>query len=119
MEWRLLDSRPIWIQLHEQITERIISGMYPMGEKLPSVRELASEAGVNPNTMQRALSQLDLEGLTETNRTSGRSVTKNGEMIERVRKKLAGEKIEVFLKGMAVLGFSKGNIIEFLRGEME
>ena len=100
MEWRLNDSRPIWIQLTEQLTERIASGVYPMGEKLLSVRELASEAGVNPNTMQRALSQLDSQGLTETNRTSGRTVTDNAEVLEQVRRKLAKDKIEAFLDGM-------------------
>ena len=117
MEWRLNDSRPIWIQLTEQLTERIASGVYPMGEKLLSVRELASEAGVNPNTMQRALSQLDSQGLTETNRTSGRTVTDNAEVLEQVRRKLAKDKIEVFLDGMEKLGFSRGEIIELLKGE--
>ena len=117
MEWRLNDSRPIWIQLTEQLTERIASGVYPMEKKLLSVRELASEAGVNPNTMQRALSQLDSQGLTETNRTSGRTVTDNAEVLEQVRRKLAKDKIEAFLDGMEKLGFSRGEIIELLKGE--
>lgn len=117
MEWRLNDSRPIWVQLTEQLTERIVSGVYPMGQKLLSVRELASEAGVNPNTMQRALSQLDSQGLTETNRTSGRTVTDNAEVLEQVRKKLARDKIEAFLEGMEKLGFSREEIIELLKGE--
>lgn len=117
MEWRLNDSRPIWVQLAEQLTERIVSGVYPMGSKLLSVRELASEAGVNPNTMQRALSQLDSQGLIETNRTSGRTVTDSSEIIEQVRKKLAEDKIEEFLIGMEKLGFSRSEIIELLKGE--
>ncbi len=117
MEWRLNDSRPIWIQLTEQLTERIVSGIYPMGEKLMSVRELASEAGVNPNTMQRALAKLDAQGLTETNRTSGRSVTSNAEVLAQVRKELAKEKIKVFLNGMEILGFTRDEIIEILKGE--
>lgn len=117
MEWRLNDSRPIWIQLTEQLTERIVSGIYPMGGKLMSVRELASEAGVNPNTMQRALAQLDAQGLTETNRTSGRSVTSNAEVLAQVRKELAKEKIKVFLDGMEILGFTRDEIIEILKGE--
>ena len=62
MEWKLDDSRPIWIQLQEQLTRMILSGRFRAGERLPSVRELASEAGVNPNTMQRALAGLDAEG---------------------------------------------------------
>ncbi len=117
MQWRLNDSRPIWIQLTEQLTERIVSGIYPMGEKLMSVRELASEAGVNPNTMQRALAQLDAQGLTETNRTSGRSVTNNAEVLAKVRKELAKEKIKVFLSGMEILGFTRDEIMEILKGE--
>ena len=59
MEWKLNDDRPIWLQLAEQMTRRIITGVYPPGSKLPPVRELAAEAGVNPNTMQRALAQLE------------------------------------------------------------
>ncbi len=59
MEWKLDDSRPIWMQLEEQLTRRILSGWYKAGEKLPTVRDLAAEAGVNPNTMQRALAALD------------------------------------------------------------
>ena len=57
MEWKLDDSRPIWMQLEEQLTRRILSGWYKPGEKLPTVRDLAAEAGVNPNTMQRALAR--------------------------------------------------------------
>ena len=77
MGWKINDGRPIWIQLKEQMIRRIVSGIYQSGDKLPSVRELASEAGVNPNTMQRALSALDQEGFSMTNRTSGRCVTQD------------------------------------------
>lgn len=117
MEWKLNDSSPIWIQLVNQMTERIVSGVYPMGEKISSVRELASEAGVNPNTMQRALTKLDESGLTETNRTSGRSVTMNGEVLARVRSEIAREKIDSFVRGMELLGFTRKEIIEILKGE--
>ena len=64
MEWKLDDSRPIWMQLEEQLTRRILSGWYKPGEKLPTVRDLAAEAGVNPNTLQRALAAVDGEGLS-------------------------------------------------------
>lgn len=77
MGWKIDDGRPIWTQLKEQMIKRIVSGTYSSGEKLPSVRDLAGEAGVNPNTMQRALSALDQDGLTITNRTSGRCVTED------------------------------------------
>ena len=68
MEWKILDNRPIWAQLQEQLTLRIIAGTYPLGSRLPSVRELAAEAGVNPNTMQRALSSLEGSGLVDNGR---------------------------------------------------
>lgn len=106
MKWKLDDSMPIWIQLAEQIAQRIVSGVYPMGEKLPSVRELAADANVNPNTMQRALSKLDDDGLTETNRTSGRSVTASVEAINAERKKMAEQQMKRYLEGMAQIGFS-------------
>ena len=63
MDWRFTDDRPIWLQLTEQLTRRIITGVYPPGSRLPPVRELAAQAGVNPNTMQRALAQLEQDGL--------------------------------------------------------
>ena len=62
MDWSIDSARPIWIQLSEQLTRRIVSGQYPMGARLPSVRELAEEAGVNPNTMQRAYRELEVQG---------------------------------------------------------
>lgn len=77
MEWKLNDDRPIWLQLAEQMTRRIITGVYPPGSKLPPVREPAAEAGVNPNTMQRALAQLEQDGLAKADRTAGRLVTQD------------------------------------------
>ena len=71
MGWNVEGSGPIWMQLHRQLMQRISSGVYPRGSKIPTVRELAAEAGVNPNTMQRALSQLEADGLVVTNRTAG------------------------------------------------
>lgn len=117
MVWKLDDSRPIWLQLKEEITEKIITGHYPPGEKLDSVRELASEAGVNPNTMQRALSQLDADGLTETSRTSGRFVTSDLSVVNKVRVELAEEKTEKFLKSMEKIGFNRDDIISIIKGE--
>ncbi len=115
MEWKLDDSRPIWIQLQEQLTRRIISGHYPPGEKLPSVRELAAEAGVNPNTMQRALVALDAEGLTITNRTTGRTVTEEETVLEGMRACLAQGIISQFYESAAELGYTKEQALELLR----
>ena len=114
MNWKLDDSMPIWIQLTEQITKRIVSGVYPLGEKLPSVRELAADASVNPNTMQRALSKLDDDGLTETNRTIGRTVTSSVDVVNDVRNKMAEQQVKRYLDGMAQLGFSNEQAKEMI-----
>ena len=84
MDWKLDDSRPIWLQLSQQLARRIIAGVYPPGSKLPPVRELAAEAGVNPNTMQRALAQLELEGLARADRTAGWMVPSGRKMVSRL-----------------------------------
>ena len=115
MDWNLSDGRPIWVQLHQQLTQRIATGMYPRGSRMPSVRELASEAGVNPNTMQRALAQLEADGLVTTNRTAGRTVTEDGHVLSRICMELANEKIREYLKGMALLGFSKDEAVDLLK----
>ncbi|MBS6397537.1 MAG: GntR family transcriptional regulator [Clostridiales bacterium] len=115
MEWKLDDNRPIWMQLQEQLTRRILSGWYHVGERLPSVRELASEAGVNPNTMQRALASLDSTGLTVTNRTTGRTVTEEEAIIEGMRASLAQGIIEQFYESAAELGYSREQAVELLK----
>ena len=79
MGWDFETDRPIYIQIMEKIQLLILAGVYPVGAKLPSVRDLAQQAAVNPNTMQRALAQLEEEGLVITQRTSGRFVTENEE----------------------------------------
>lgn len=115
MEWKLDDSRPIWIQLQEQLTRKILSGWYRVGEKLPSVRELAAEAGVNPNTMQRALAALDHDGLTVTNRTMGRTVTEDRAILEGLRGTLAENIIRQFYDSVAELGYTKEQALGLLK----
>lgn len=114
MQWQLRGDRPIYQQLMEQLTQQIVSGILQAGGKVPPVRELAAEAGVNPNTMQRALADLEREGLLYTNRTSGRYVTEDNQMIDSVREKLAGDRIAEFLSGMNQLGFTRQEIVELL-----
>ena len=108
MDWIIENDRPIWLQLYEQLTLRIVTGQYPMGGRMPTVRDLAAEAGVNPNTMQRALAHLEDQGLVITNRTAGRQVTENQEKVTAIRMELAQKQIEAYLQGMAFLGFSDG-----------
>ena len=107
MEFELQSSRPIWLQLSEQLGRRIVTGVYPPGSRFPSVRELAAEAGVNPNTMQRALAQLESEGLVATNRTLGRSVTEDVGVLDAMRGRLAGELTEKFFADMKELGYTR------------
>lgn len=115
MEWNLSGDRPIYLQLCEQITLHLVSGMWPAGSRLPSVRELALDAGVNPNTMQRALTQLESEGLVITHRTAGRMVTEDTAVLEQVRERLAQAKIEEYLSGMATLGYSAADATALLQ----
>ncbi len=114
MPWDIKPDRPIYTQLIEQIQLKICSGVYPPGSRLPSVRDLAQEASVNPNTMQRALAKLEEDGLLYTNRTSGRFVTEDTDMIKQVRKRLAEKHVQDFLKKMTELGFDYNEIISII-----
>lgn len=119
MDWKLTGDRPIWVQLKEQITRRIVTGVYPMGSRLPTVRELATEAGVNPNTMQRALAELEREGLAESHRTAGRLVTTDEAAVETVRGQMAEKLIFDFYEGMAQLGYDRAASRKKLEEGME
>ena len=115
MQWNLSDDRPIYLQLMETITLAIASGALPAGSRLPSVRDLAAEAGVNPNTMQRALAELEHTGLLYSQRTAGRFVTDHTEQITKKRKELAMEQIQAFLSSMKDMGYSIEETIELIR----
>lgn len=115
MPWELKSDRPIYSQLMEYIKISIVSGKYKPGEKMPSVRELASEASVNPNTMQKALTELERSGLLFSVRTSGRFITEDSKMIEEMKCNLAKEEIQAFLKKMEEIGFTKEEAIETIK----
>jgi len=114
MPWELKSDRPIYSQLIEHIELMICSGVYPLGSKLPSVRDMAQEAAVNPNTMQRALVKLEEDGLIITHRTSGRSITEDARMIEMAKTKLAQEHISEFLGKMQLMGFEQTEILTII-----
>lgn len=114
MAWILNSDRPIYAQLVETIQMQIVSGFYPPGGKLPSVRELAAEAAVNPNTMQKAFVELERSGLIITQRTNGRNVTEDIEMINQIRNSLAAEHLELFIQKMKELGYEKKDIVALL-----
>jgi len=105
MAWVFSPDRPIYAQLQEQIKLSIVSGLRPPGGKLPAVRDFAEEAAVNPNTVQRALMELEREGLVYAQRTNGRFVTEDEAVIENTKNELAIELVEVFLGKMAAIGY--------------
>ena len=115
MSWNLSSDRPIYIQLVERLKKQIAAGMYSPGDKFPSVRELALEAAVNPNTMQRAMAALEADGLLITSRTAGRTVTTKEELIKKMKEQIAYEEFERFYNSMRELGFDEEGIIEFIR----
>ena len=119
MDFELQSSRPIWQQLAEQLGRRIVTGVYPPGSRFPTVRELAAEAGVNPNTMQRALGQLENEGLVITNRTAGRTVTEDVGVLDAMRKRLAAELTEKYFSDMKELGYSRAQAAELAAADKE
>ena len=107
MDWNLTGDRPIWLQLSEQMQRRILTGVYPPGSRLPSVRELAAEAGVNPNTMQRALAQLEQEGLAKADRTARRLVTQDTAVLDRARREAARSILQGYFSAMEELGYTR------------
>lgn len=114
MKWLFTGDRPIYAQLVEQIQLKILAGEFPPGEKLPSIRDLAAEAAVNPNTMQKAFSELEQIGLVYTQRTSGRYVTDDVEKIAGIRGEYAKKSVIQFISEMKELGYSTEEIIDFV-----
>ncbi len=119
MAWEFNSSEPIYKQLLEQLKLRIISGIISTGTKLDSVRDLAQEAGVNPNTMQRALAELEREGLVFTQRTSGRYVTEDRELIKHIRNEYAQEKVKDLTTALLQLGYTRKELIELINVFLE
>lgn len=107
MAWQFDTDRPIYKQLKERILLKIVSGAYGAGAQLPTVRDLAEEAAVNPNTLQKALSELERDGLVYAQRTSGRFVTEDEALIKRAKTDLAKEQIALFLEKMAAIGYDR------------
>ncbi len=114
-KWHLTSDRPVFIQIMEKLKLDIVTGKYLPGDKLPSVRDLANEASVNPNTMQRAFSELEREGLVYTQRTNGRFITEDTDLIDLLKQKMAFDSISQFLKSMRQLGFSEEETLQLLK----
>lgn len=115
MEYIFDNERPIYIQLVEMIRIDIVSGKFKKGQKLPSVRELALIVKVNPNTMQKALVELEDEKLIYTERTNGKYVTEDEKLIEKIKKQLAQEKVNNYLNSMKNIGISYELAVKYLQ----
>lgn len=114
MAWQFTSSRPIYQQIVDEIELRILNGTYEMGMRLPSVRDLAMLAAVNPNTMQRALSELEEMGLVSTQRNAGRTVTTDEEAVKRARSAKADLLAGTFLLQMKSLGLTREEALKRL-----
>ena len=114
MEFNFEMDRPIYIQLVEQLKSYIILGKLELGSRIPSVREFALQAKVNPNTMQKALMELEEDGLIYTERTNGKFVTENKELIEEVKRGLATQITSKYIESMKKLGISKQEITKYI-----
>ena len=115
MPWDLDSKRSIYGQIIERIGNRIVTGLYAPGDKLPSVRDLAEEAGVNPNTMQRALSELERTGVIYSQRTSGRFVTEDENMIRQLKEDAAKEAVEAFMEKIRELGLDIQTVLTMIQ----
>ena len=119
MPCNLDSARPIYLQIIERVQMDIVTGQYQPGDKLPSVRDLAQEAAVNPNTMQKALSELERSGLIYSQRTSGRFITEDKELIHQMKKELAAAEVSAFVAHMKQLGITPEEIRQLLAKTME
>ena len=117
MKWSFANDLPIYTQLIDQIKVGIVTGAFPPGERLPSVRDLATEAGVNPNTMQRALAQLESEGLVYSQRTAGRFVTEDETRIGETKRDLAQKHVARFMEAMRSLSISREETLSLMEAE--
>lgn len=117
MEWQIAAGRPVYIQLVEQFEQAVVTGVYPPGERVPAVRDLAAQAQVNPNTMQRALAEMESRGLLVTQRTTGRTVTSDTALIAKTRQALAASLAQDFLAQAKALGLTREEILALLQQE--
>lgn len=108
------NNLPIYLQIMNYIKKQIIIGHLKAGDKIPSVREFASELQINPNTVQRTFQELERELIVETKRGLGRYVTSEESKIMEIKKEMAGELLNHFIQGMKELGFANDDIISIV-----
>ena len=113
--WKFEDGTPLVTQITERLRRDIASGVYVPGGEFPTTRELAKEAGVNPNTMQKAIAELEKEGIVVTDSTNGRLVSSDTELISRVREGLTEAKIAEALRALKALSIDIDTLIDLIR----
>ncbi len=118
MAWKFSSDRPVYLQISERIVRKVLSGEYSAGEQIPSVRQIALEAAVNPNTVQHAFSELENEGLIISKGTLGRFVTDDEQVVEVCRKRMAEQLVREFSKDMRELSISKEQAIKMIEEVM-
>lgn len=119
MDWKIKSDRPVYLQLMEKIQFDVVSGVYKAGGNIPSIRELAAQVGVNPNTMQKALVELEKKGLLYAKGTSGRFVTDNIELIQKIREGIARNNAVSYLENVKNLGYSFEDAVKLLKKAAE
>ncbi|MBQ2943279.1 MAG: GntR family transcriptional regulator [Ruminococcus sp.] len=119
MAWSFDKHTPVYLQIAERIRNNIIRGVYPPNSQIPSVRQLALLAAVNPNTVQHALTALELEGIIYSESTTGRFVTDNEELINSARVQAAHKLVSQFMKSAQELSISKDELITMIKEENE
>ncbi|MCQ2550716.1 MAG: GntR family transcriptional regulator [Clostridia bacterium] len=115
MSWKFTSELPVYVQIERHIKCDIINGVYKVEEQIPSVRQLAVEAGVNPNTVQRALAELETAGILESRRTSGRFVTQDEKILKKMKDEEAKEVIDTMIAGAKRLQLSKEEILKLVK----
>lgn len=115
MAWKFSGDRPVYLQIAERIEKAVLSGVYPPGDQIPSVRQLALEAAVNPNTVQHAFTELENQGIILSRGTQGRYVTEDTQTIEACRMEMAQQYVRVFLKDIEQLGISQEQALTMIK----
>nr|WP_285860599.1 MULTISPECIES: GntR family transcriptional regulator [Paenibacillus] len=113
------NNLPIYLQIMNFIKKEIVTGKLKAGDKIPSVRELAAELQINPNTIQRTFQELEREEVVETRRGLGRYVTSEEAKIMTIKKEMAGDLLDNFINGMQELGFSNKDIASIVAEAVE
>ena len=116
MAWSFTADKPVYLQIAERITISVLSGEYKPGEQLPTVRDLATKAAVNPNTVQHAFSELENNGLILSQGTVGRYVTSDTAVIEKCHNQLSESIVSEFVKKCKKLSISKSEVINIIEG---